>query len=222
MNIFHLSNDLERIAPLKLQVVLGLGSAAFGASYSATFYFKKYPLIKTGLTLVNAFFLYIAYLFVLKLYTYRVLDIIIFLLAVHGRALKSIIAITDSAKSKEAKKIPAEIKLKKSKIDKTMNFIDVWMHPKKTATCIPYDKVFEELVFRLLVLSNVHILYKLPYSDFQLLITGILFSGLSYGIRYIEHILTKSTAPGLISEDAYEIYMCFLYLVFVTEIYTEF
>ncbi|KAI5167729.1 hypothetical protein NEIRO03_2172 [Nematocida sp. AWRm78] len=227
LNIFHLSNRIESIAPIKIQVVLGLGSGLFGAAYSGMFHFKKNHLIKTTLTLFCAFILYIAYLFMLRLYVYRPLDIIIFLLAVHTRALKSIIAATDAAKKatqikKTTNVISPQVKPKILEPKKTKkSILKLILFPTKTTTPIPFDKIFEELVFRLLIVSNIHIIYRLQSIDVYILAKGVLYASLSYIIRYAEYKLTKTTPPGVINQDGYNIYAWFIYSLLITEMYTK-
>ncbi|KAI5192306.1 hypothetical protein NEMIN01_1935 [Nematocida minor] len=233
LNIFQLSNALEGIAPVKLQVVFGLGSGLFGVIYSCMFYAENKPFTKTVLRLANVLLLFIAYLFSLKLYMYRTLDVVLFLLATNGRALKSIITATDIARGRtyESKKISEEKKDSKTKT--TDKKTAAWMPalkeflpinlvmPRVTTKPVSFDKVFEEMVFRLLLLSNMHILYTLSFSSFSILAHGILYTTLSYTIRYVEYSLTKTTPPGVLTEDAYSIYVWLLHIVFITELYAN-
>ncbi|KAI5141906.1 hypothetical protein NEAUS04_2786 [Nematocida ausubeli] len=226
MNIFRLSNDLEGIAPIKVQVILGLGSGLFGLFYSGIFHFRNIPVVKALLILLCTFGLFSLYLYMLKLYTYNTLDTVIFLLATHARALKAIISATDSAKTLEQATIKGNSnqkqKIKKSSVflSQENSLLKMFFLPKKVQNIIPFDRTFEEYIFRLLILANIHILYKLPYSNMYILSKGIILVLFSYSIRYIEHILTGNTPPGILTTDAHQIYTWFLYMVFLTEFYT--
>ncbi|KAH9385885.1 uncharacterized protein NEMAJ01_0781 [Nematocida major] len=232
VNIFRLSSHLESIAPVKLQVVLGLGTGLFGAIYSGVFYFRNHPLPKGICTLLCTFMLCIVYLFTLRMYMYKALDMIIFLLAVHGRALRGITTAVDAEKSKKAgdplssgpgkslkEKVPEKSRSGLFGVfnAKTLGISHI-VFPRVSQEHIPYDKVFEELIFRLLVLGNLHILYKLPFGSPRILFLGILCSGLSFGIRYAEYKLTKGTPPGTITPEGNQVYMGFLYSLLVTEL----
>lgn len=227
LNIFHLSSSLERIVPVKMQVVLGLGGTLFGAIYCGMFYARNHIFIRTALRIANVFLLFIAYLFMLKIYTYKTTDVFIFLLAIHGRALKSIIAETDKARAsrQDEMRIIENInkieKIKKIGIKKERsNFLNVFFVPKISRKLITFDKTVEEIIFRLLVLSNAHIIYSLPFSSYSILGKGILYAGISYGVRYTEAVITKKTRPGYLNADGYSIYVWFLYALFISELYT--
>lgn len=224
LNIFQLSSLLEEIAPIRIQVVLGLGGSLFGAIYCGMFYARNYPFILTGLRLANVFLLFLAYLFVLRVYSYRTLDVLIFLLAIHGRALKTIIAATDTAKEEangnlSIQQITSGKDIKKKKKEKRQ-LLDIIFVPNITEENIPFDKTLEELVFRLLVVANIHIIYRLPFSSFVTIGKGLLYTTLSYGIRYTESVITKKTRPGYLNRDAYSIYAWFMHIIFITELYT--
>ncbi|KAI5191155.1 hypothetical protein NECID01_1324 [Nematocida sp. AWRm77] len=232
-----LSEDLsivfENYTKLRGQVAVNLGSSLLGLFYSLGVLYSTHEAVEGIVSSVFALCGFALYLMLQRVLFYGPTDLCIYMIATNTRAIKTIIGKVEAEGKAAADKKPNP---ESASIDKPQKKgmslclgkwgvpSSIWavLFPRECAQ-VSFDRALEEMLFRVLILcvSKHTFLLLCSGSDFMscvmLLVKGAVVGGVSYAVRYLEHIVAKSPPPGLLSPKISKYYGNIVSLVLVHE-----
>ncbi|KAI5179752.1 hypothetical protein NEOKW01_0215 [Nematocida sp. AWRm80] len=102
-------------------------------------------------------------------------------------------------------------------LNKIYNMIYSIVIPDITNKYMSFDKILEELVFRMIVIATIHRLL-LYTREWRILFIGITYCSINLVLRVLEYIMCKDVVPGHLPPDVYLSYLDLLYGIVLLEI----
>lgn len=243
-----LSAKIDQETKLRAAVAVGLGGTLLGGLVSCQTLLKNHPVYEGIVTTVCSMFMYFIYLLIIQIYSYTALDLVLFLVAINTRALKSIVAYIDTREEmeenngahgtngvKEAVQAQMNKTIMNKTADKRRKTAEQTRKPAETKDILPvramyaivypgvkrnmaFERSFEEIIFRMCMFAAIQKSTAQPEIALQTLVKGLFVCGLTHGLRTAEYLLTGKTPPGWISKEMNMPYTIFVCIVAISEV----
>ncbi|KAI5186148.1 hypothetical protein NEHOM01_1313 [Nematocida homosporus] len=208
---------------VKAQVVTGLGGSLLGAVYALSYLYRNRPIIGSLLSVIVLAMIWFIYGAVERVFSYNLVDTIIFMLATNARPLKSITAYAESVRTNSPNRA-------KQEMGKNMPAIrsSYWRVVDK----LSFEQSLEEMICRMILMAGLVLLGQscglgfdtpwfrpvMSWTTLSLLIGKVsLFVLFSYGCRWIESELTGGHRPGAMNRDMTQFWQKLLYMVIISK-----